>query len=364
MRTKRKTAVGRAVSWIAVGLAVLTVFGAFAALIPRRDTAEPEFPTFGSEAVVVKLGDDLIAPGEVITAASYERNRHVIAVDREGTTEFREIIGGLPLWYANPIVHQTGNEALTGVVDDVVYYDGKCFFGLTSWNGGEGGRVYVYDQNGFSLTGGNFNCCLWTRSEEFGLTDSGDLTCLAKLGFTVAVVDEAGYLWQRNSVFGSTGFYLVGRPFEGDRVYDLEMCGSTYLALGSDAEGTVLYTATSLFGPWAKQRLDGITANSFATSDKACFIACDDGKIAYSEDFKSWKVSRMPDDVDFSEFFYFQGTYYAIGSNATEGVLYESSTGAAWERVVSVNEPLTAVSVGSFEALLYGEDGGFYRLTK
>ena len=357
MRTKRKTAVGRAVSWIAAGLAVLTVFGAFAALIPRRDIAEPEFPTFGSEAVVVKLRDDFLKTGEVITAASYSEGRHVIAIDGAGPSEIREAKNGA-VWETHPIANLGLNVAYTGVVDEIVCFNDTWFFGLYHWNEQEGGRVYGY--NDYELGSDEFRSYLWTKG-TLGMPDAGDLTCLAAFGTNLCAVDETGYLW-RKGLEGT--FDLFGRPFVGTRIFDLDKSGKTYLALGMDAEGAVLYTATSLSGIWAKQQLDGITANSFATSDKACFIACDDGKIAYSEDFKSWKISRMPDDVDFSEFFYFKGTYYAIGSNATEGVLYESATGAAWERVVSVDEPLTAVSVGSSEALLYGEDGGVYRLTK
>ena len=357
MRTKRKTAVGRAVSWIAAGLAVLTVFGAFAALIPRRDTAEPEFPTFGSEAVVVKLRDDFLETGEVITAASYSEGRHMIAIDGTGPSEIREASNGAA-WETHPIINRGVSAAYTGVVDEIVYFGDVWFFGLYQWNDQEGGRVYGYDRYKHEM--GEFGSYLWTQG-ALGMPDAGDLTCLVAFGTNLCAVDETGYLWRKGT---SGAFELLGRPFEGTRVFDLDKAGNTYLALGIDAEGTVLFTAKSLYGAWTKQRLDGIRANSFATTDKACFIACDDGKIAYSEDFKSWKISRMPDDVDFSEFFYFQGTYYAIGSNATEGVLYESATGAAWEHVASVNEPLTAVSVGSDEALLYGEDGGIYRLTK
>ncbi len=359
MRTKRKTAVGRAVSWIAAGLAVLTVVGALAALAPRRDTPETSFPAYGSsEAALVKVKSDFLKSGETLTAASYSEGRHVIAIDGTGPSEIREASDGVS-WENHVISYEDVNDAYSVVVDELLNFEGAWFFGLNHWNDEEGGRVYRCRNKRFDTT--DFSSFLWTRSTVQGRSDAGDLTCLTAFGANLCAVDETGYLWHKvsNGVFS-----LVGRPFEGARVYDLEKCGNAYLALGADAEGTVLYTATSLTGAWAKQRLDGIRANSFATSDKACFIACDDGKIAYSEDFKSWKISRMPDDVDFSEFFYFQGTYYAIGSNENVGVLYESATGAAWERVASVDEPLTAVSVGSDEALLYGEDGGVYRLTK
>lgn len=357
MKNKAK---GGVISWGAIILAVLTLVGALAALVPRREIKDPEFPIFGSETVLVKLRDDFLKSGEVITAASYSEGRHVIAIDGTGPSEIREASDGAA-WKIHPVTNRVLNVAYTGVVDEIVCVDGTWYFGLYHWNDQEGGRVYRYKEK--ELGSEEFESCLWTRSTTAGngRADAGDLTCLTAFGANLCAVDETGYLWTQ---FSGGGFSLVGRPFEGARVYDLEKCGKTYLALGADAEGTILYTATSLTGAWAKQRLDGISANSFATSDKACFIACDDGKIAYSEDFESWKISRMPDNVDFSEFFYFKGHYYAIGSNENVGVLYESTTGAAWERVVSVDEPLTAVSVGSDEALLYGEDGGVYRLTK
>ena len=153
------------------------------------------------------------------------------------------------------------------------------------------------------------------------------------------------------------------RPFAGYRVFDLDKLGDTYLALGEDASGrAVLFTATSPTGTWTPHLLGNYGATRLTLAGGTCVVACDDGRLAYTSDLASWRYAKMPDDVEFTEFFSHGGNYYAIANKDGRGLLYESTNGVSWERVAEVDEPLSCVSSGPREAFLYGESGGVYRM--
>ena len=153
------------------------------------------------------------------------------------------------------------------------------------------------------------------------------------------------------------------RPFAGYRVFDLDKLGDTYLALGEDASGrAVLFTATSPTGTWTPRLLGNYGATRLTLAGGTCVVACDDGRLAYTSDLSSWRYAKMPDDVEFTEFFAHGGNYYAIANKDGRGLLYESTNGVSWERVAEVDELLSCVSSGPREAFLYGESGGVYRM--
>lgn len=363
MKIKTKTKLGRVTVWVAAVLAVLTLLGAFAALIPRRDKSPPEFPTFGSDVVLAKLTDLPGVKNGEVTAASYANGMHFAAFDHADADKTLLLASKDGKSWTNVLDHPavSGVMPYDGIIDEIVYVNDTWFFGFFEFGNAAHGIVFRFrpESGDNSGLGGE-----WQASFD-GKFETGRATSMDVIDGTLYLVTENGHLYRKTK--GGAWYAAneaIPTPFAGYRVFDLAKCGDKFLALGEDECGTVLFTASSMTGTWTVQRIDGIKANRFDTTDTACFIACEDGKLVYSSDLSTWKVSRMADNVSFTEFFTFGSKHYAIGSNDTYGVLYESTNGAAWERVASVDEPLSSVSVTASEALLYGNRGGVYRLTK
>ena len=345
---------------MAAVLAVLTVFGCFAALLPRPPDDQTEFDKFGSDVVLAKLTQIEGLGSNTVTAASYANGMHLLA---NQPTKLLCSTDGKS--WQNVLDHPSiaGQWASDRIIDEIVYVDGTWFFGVFGWYSQTDGLVFRFrpgtaDNSGL---GGE-----WQASFDGKTSQSGAGVAMEVLDNVLYFVTENGHLYRKTP--GGAWYPAsesVPAPFAGYRVFDLAKCDNLYLALGEDENGTVLFRASSMTGTWTMKRLNGIKANRFdTTADGACFIACDGGKLAYSSDLFSWKISEMADNVSFTEFFTFGGKYYAIGSDDTRGVLYESTNGATWERVASVDEPLSAVSVAEDAAILYADGGAIYRLTK
>lgn len=362
MKGKTKTKHGEAVKWLAIVLAVLAAVGCFATLIPRKAEPPPVFETYGSDVDVVKINTLTDAIEGTITAASCANGMYFTAIETSGLTKL--LVSNNGSSWTNVLDHPSTADLLPwdGIIDEIVYVNSTWFFGFQSFDTISDGMVFRFrpDSGDNSGLGGD-----WQASFDGRSYGSGRATAMDVIGGTLYLVTENGHLFRKTS---GGAWYLVNEsvptPFAGYRVFDIAKCGDTYLALGEDASGSVLFTARAMTGTWTVQRLS-TKANRFDTTDSACFIACDNGTFLYTEDFENWKTSRMPDNVSFTEFFVYGGNHYAVGINEEIGVVYESTNGgASWERVAETDEPLVAVSVGSNEALLYGEDGGIFRLTK
>ena len=364
MKTKRKLGVRRTLAWLAAVLAVLTLLGAFAALIPGPRES-PVFTPFGSNVVLVKLGEESFLDRGTLTAASYANGIHFAAIDGDGNTATQLLASPDGKTWQNLLDHPSiaGQMPKDGIIDEVVFVNDTWFFGFFGWFSSTDAVVFRFrpaSADNYGLGGD------WQASFDGKSVGSGRATAMDVIDGVLYLVTEYGALYRKTT---GGAWYPTNEadptPFEGYRVFDLTKCGNKVLALGEDASGTVLFQASSMTGTWTMQRLDGIKANRFDTTPGgACFIAADGGKLAFSSNLSTWKISRMPDNVSFTEFFNFGGKHYAIGSDDTYGVLYESQDGASWERVAKVDTPLLAASVAEKEAILYGENGSIYRLTK
>ena len=359
-----KNNASRAVGALAIVMALLAVFGLFASLSPPRDKAgDIPFVEYGSDVVLAKLTKVASLDEGTLTAASYANGIHFAAIDGDGETQLLASSDGKT--WQNVLDHPSiaGDMPKNGIIDEVVFINDTWFFGFFGWYSSTDAIVFRFrptSADNYGLGGE------WQASFDGKTLGSGRATAMDVVDGVLYLVTENGDLYRKTP--GGAWYPATEAdpsPFSGYRVFDLAKCGNKVLALGEDASGTVLFQASSMTGTWTVQRLDGIKANRFdTTTNGACFIACDSGKLAFSSDLSTWKYSRMPDDVSFTEFFTFGGKHYAIGSDDTYGVLYESQDGASWERVVKVNTPLSAASIAAKEVVLYGENGTIYRLTK
>ena len=368
MKTKRKLGVGRALTWLALALAVLTVLGAVSALIPHPGRS-PTFEPYGSEITLVKLQNESIKKG-VITAASYANGYHFVSAVYDGMPSMLLVSADGKAWedlFSDRTI--AGEYPYAQVLDEIVYVDNYLYLGFFGWNpydvvnSATEGYVFRFNpaKDG-SMLGGTYGAVF--NGSQY---NAGRFTCLDVIDGRLHVVDEHGSIYYKTNP-GQGAWYPVGstdfKPFAGYKVTDITKCGSTYLTLGEKDGTSVLFTAKSMSGTWTMHQLEH-RAHRVESSGKAAFLACDGGVLAYTTDFVNWSYSKMPDrNVDFTEFFVFCGKHYAIGASDEKGVLYESTNGgASWERVCEMQEPLAAASVSSKEAFLYGNEGGVYRLT-
>lgn len=346
-------------SWTAAVLAVLALLGAFAALIPRRPAETPTYTPFGSEVTFAKLTTDEILQSGEITAASFGEGTHVVAVNRPGSASTLLHYSADGIEWDSLELNSGDYPAYGSVVDEVFYNHGGWYVAFLKWNSA---NLSVINYKADKLSSGTWTN-YYNTSHHAG---QGLITCFDKVkdstyGYRMVFVSSTGHFCYEKT--GNT-YYDCGPVFEGYDVFDIARFGKKLAVLGRDAEGAVVFFADDYESDWTMVRVPGIAPSSFVTAGSVCFIACEDGRIAYSSDLESWKFSRMPDDVDFAEFFSFGGKHYAIGEKNGKGMLYESQNGVTWERVAVVDEGLTFASVGTSAVLLYGEDGGVYRLTK
>ena len=365
MKTIRKPGGGRTVAWLAAVLAALTLLGAFAALIPRSNGTSGNFTPYGSTVELVKMQTPETAGGR-ITAATYADGKHVMAVDKETDPSAIYYTTDGKTWTNALADKSTGNyDTYAEIVDEVAFSVNNWFFATYGWNSsGSDGFIFRFTEERqlggawtIAFSGANDMlegpCNILTMEAPDGA--NGDLY----------VVTSNGYLLnRRNAPYSFMGAVYDGyRPFVGYSVFDLDKLGDTYLALGEDASGrAVLFTATDPSGTWTPRVLGEYGATRLTVTDDLCVVACDDGRLAYTSDLSTWKYAKMPDNVEFSEFFSFGDSYYAIANKDGRGMLYESTNGVSWERVAVVDELLTCVSSGPREAFLYGVNGGVYRM--
>ena len=363
--TKKKSG-GRAIALVvALALVAPLLLGGLVSLGDKRGEGSLFTPT--PELALEKLTTlKLWSPGvnPHVTAASYVNGTHLVAYSTpDGSTPTKLMTSTDGKTWTNVLANPSvaNMYPYNDILDEIVYKDDIWFFGFFGWNNSSDGFIFRFipGQDG-SVLGGS-----WGSTFNGSLYSSGRFTWLGVVDDTLYTVSEHGAIYYKTK--GGAWNPVRGedyKPFAGYKVTDVTKCGNKYVALGTSEEETVLFYAYVFDGYWYTKKLD-VEATRLESSGNAVFLACNDGTLAYFKDMTNWSYSKMPDrNVDFTEFFAFKGKYYAIGSSDDMGVLYESiNGGASWERVCATSEPLSAVSVATDEAFLYGENGGIYRLT-
>ena len=361
----RKWSSSRWVPFVALALVVILVLGLVGGIIRKRahsDEAPPSIPSVRIELISKeKLGN---LSSVSFTAASYGLGTHVAAVNYPDRTVSKLILttDGGETWKEKELVQTNTTPLYDSVVDEIVRSGSKWYIGLSSYE-------ETFDHSYGSILyiqGGGFDGQLTLLNtmhpayhcggEIVAMKNNSSGYCYAMCShghFYKAVYNEEPLDW---------GFHVPSEP-DTSLVDFIEIENVLYV-LGRHGNDTVLYITSDRFNNDTRTVLfSGVRANNFENDGAALLLVCDEGKIVRYEDGAT-RTAQMPEkDVSFTDIFFFGGKYFAIGSGENIGVVYESSNGYSWSRLVKSRNAMQAASVGREEAMIYSAGGDVYRLT-